>query len=184
MRPATFNNRKKGYILLLSVLVSSIILSISFGVYALSIKEIILASFLKDSAMALGAADRAVECTLYWDRAYPQDGFTYSIFSTSTKYVSQLGGPTIPYCDNVNISDNTQTGWLQINNPGDPSFPDTGNTTFTLNYPDNTCADVSVYKESISTTTIIANGYNMPCDASSLTNPRRTQRTIQVQGNF
>ena len=51
-------NGQKGYILLMAILISSIILAISFGIYALTIKEIILASFLKDSAKALGAADR------------------------------------------------------------------------------------------------------------------------------
>jgi len=160
----------------MAVLISSIILAISLGVYAISLKEVILASFLKDSARAFGAADRAVECTLYWDRSAPQNGFPYSIFSSSTLYVVPTGGGGAqPFCDNQLITDTSATGWTVTNSP-----VDTGLTVFSLQYPDGTCADVSVFKESNSTTTIIGNGY-INCDPN---NTRRTQRSIQVQGNF
>ena len=172
--------RAEGYILLMAILIASIILSISLGIYALTIKEVILASFLKDSSMALGAADRAMECTLYWDRSAPQNSFSYTIFTTSTPaYVYQPDGPDFAaICDTTNIRDAGLTGWSAVNNTAD-----TGLTSFSLNYADNTCADVSVFKESNGTTTIVANGYNI-CGAGNLNNPRRTQRTIQVQGNF
>ena len=166
-------NPKQGYILLMSVLVVSIILAISFGIYALSIKDLVLASYLKDSAVAFGAADKGVECTLYWDRGYPQNGMPYTIFSTSTQYVSPLGGGVSPYCDGTQL--NALPSWSSVNNTAD-----SGDTDFSLAFPDGTCADISVLKEGNSTTTIVSNGYNL-CDP---TNPRRTQRTIQVQGNF
>ena len=172
-------NGQKGYILLMAILISSIILAISFGIYALTIKEIILASFLKDSAKALGAADRAMECTLYWDRSSPQDGFSYTIFTTSTPdYTFQPNAIATAFCDTTDIRDVAQTGWTAVNGTAD-----TGLTTFTLNYPDNTCSEVSVFKESNATTTIVANGYNI-CGPTNVNIPRRTQRTIQVQGNF
>ncbi len=169
----------KGFILLIAVLVSSIILAISLGIYSLSIKEVILASFLKQSSRAFGAADRGIECALYWDRAVPQNGMPYTIFSTSTTYT------TIPpatldnaLCDVSRLDDPTAsptgTGWNVVNTPT------VGTTQFTLTYPDNTCAEVSVIKEGVTKTTIISNGYNT-CDAA---NERRTQRTIQVTGNF
>lgn len=171
--------QQKGYILLMAILIASIILAISFGIYALTIKEVILASFLKDSSMALGAADRAMECTLYWDRSAPQDGFSYTIFTTSTPdYTFQPGTVATALCDTTDIRDNSQTGWTAVN-----TTADTGLTTFTLSYPDKTCAEISVFKESNGTTTIVSNGYNI-CGAANLSNPRRTQRTIQVQGNF
>ncbi|MEK7118542.1 MAG: hypothetical protein AAB869_02920, partial [Patescibacteria group bacterium] len=79
---------KTGYILLLTLLVISILLAIGFGIYAISIKEVVLSSFLRDSEKALAAADRGAECALYWDRSFPQNGMPYTIFATGTSYTS------------------------------------------------------------------------------------------------
>lgn len=176
---STKQQKRRGFILLISVLVSSIILAISLGVYSLSIKEVILASFLKQSSLAFGAADRGIECTLYWDRTATQNGMPYTIFSTSTAYAT-IPSATLDTakCDTSRLDDSTAapigTGWTVTNTPL------VGTTQFTLTYPDNTCAEVTVIKEGVTKTTIISNGYNT-CDPS---NSRRTQRTIQVTGNF
>ncbi len=180
MRSITKHYKHKGFILLLAVLISSIVLAISLGVYSLSLKEVILASYLKDSAKAFGAADRAVECTLYWDRLAPYNGMPYTIFSTSSAYVT-ISSDTLDnaVCDNTQLDNSAAspagTGWTVTNVP-----PTTGMTAFTLTYPDGTCADVTVNKEVYAKTTVISNGYNN-CDP---TNDRRTQRTIQVTSNF
>jgi hypothetical protein len=171
------NTTERGYILLMAVLIVSVILAISFGIFALSIKDLILASYLKDSAKAFGAADKGIECALYWDRSTPQNGRAYTIFTTSTQYVAQVGGGSgiaNPVCDSVQLD--TLPSWTVVNTPD----PTTGTTNFSLIFPDNTCADIMVYKEGNSTTTVVSNGYNS-CDPNS---PRRTQRTIQVEGNF
>ncbi len=165
---------QRGYILLMSVLVASIILAISFGIYALSIKDLILSSYLKDSAVAFGAADKGIECALYWDRGTPANGRTYTIFTTSTAYVFQPtgGGIRPPICDATQLD--TSPTWSATN----PSA-NKGLTTFTLTFPDNACAEVSVFKDGDSTTTVVSNGYNL-CGPSNATNPRRTQRTIEA----
>ncbi len=166
-------NNEQGYILLLSVLVSSIILAISLGVYALSIKELVLASFLKDSARAFGAADRAMECTLYWDRSYPQNGMPYSIFATSTDYVVPTN-INLATCEGVQLN----TMWTI---PLGLLTPTTGTTQLVFTYTENnTCAEVNILKEGGTRTTIVSNGYSS-CDVN---NPRRTQRTIQVTGEY
>ncbi len=162
----------------MSVLIASIILAISLGVYALSIKDIVLAGYLKDSAVAFGAADKGVECALYWDRTAPQNGMPYTIFSTSTDYtpiVFGVSGVPTPICDTTRLD--TLVSWNVKNLPD----ATTGTTKFTLDFPDSTCAEVEIFKESNSTTTITSDGYNLPCNSIS---PRKTQRTIQVQGNF
>ena len=163
----------------MAVLIVSIILSISFGIYALSIKDVILASYLKDSARAFGAADKGIECALYWDRGAPQNGMPYTVFTTSTQYTNinfALTGH--PKCDSLDIDSvfPDPHNWTSVNAPD----PTTGTTNFFLTFPDNTCADILVFKESNSTTTVVSNGYST-CDPNG---PRRTQRTIQVQGNF
>lgn len=169
------SQEKKGFILLMSILVASVILAMSLGIYALSIKDLVLAGYLRDSAVAFGAADKGIECALYWDRSAPQDGLPYTIFTTSTQYVA-LNYAVLPppICDTTRLD--TLPTWSSVNTPD----PTTGTTNFTLTFPDNTCADLSIFKESNATTTVISNGYNT-CDTTS---PRRTQRTIQVQGNF
>lgn len=156
----------------MAVLIVSIILAISFGIFALSMKDVILASYLKDSAKAFGAADKGVECALYWDRSTPQNGRSYTLFTTSTQYIAESGGAS-PICDAQQL--NTLPSWNAVNTPD----PTTGTTNFSLTFPDGTCADIMVFKESNSTTTLVSNGYNTCAPGG-----RRTQRTIQVQGNF
>lgn len=170
IHPRTHAQKKKGYILLLTVLIVSIILATSFGVYALSIKEVILSSFLKDSQRAFSSADRAVECALYWDRSFPQNGLAYTLFATSSAYVPPSGansatcdGQVLPLLPSWTVTTTTATG----------------TTSFLINFSDNTCADVTVLKET-NQSTLTGNGYN-DCNTA---NPRRTQRTIQVSSNL
>ncbi len=171
LRTQLEDEKQGGYILLLTVLIVSIILAISFSIYALSIKEVILASFLRESEKAFTAADRAVECTIYWDRSFPQNGLPYTAFATSTTWVDPVNVNTV-VCDTTSLPlipwDNT-TGRTATR----------GITTFTMQYVDGTCADVTVIKEN-GGTNITTNGYNNCTPGAA----RRTQRTILVDSNI
>src|SRR3989338_4712994 len=163
---------QKGYILLLTVLVVSILLAISFGIYALTLKGIILASFLRDSQKAFSAADRAVECALYWDRSYPQNVMSHTVFATGTigtqyDYPGAVGSAQ---CDGVVLN----SAWTVVTQSGSAT------TTYPLTYTDGTCADVEVGKTGNEGTTVTGNGYNN----CTVGDPRRTQRTIQVLSNL
>lgn len=168
--------KKEGFILLLTVLVTSVILAISFSIFSISLKELIMASFLKNSAQAFVSADRGVECALFWDRtptpANPQSGITYTIFATSSAY-------QVP----TNLNSATCNG-TQLNisswSVGPRPSPLTGyETKFRVSFADATCVDVIVLKDD-GDTTVTANGFNN-CSASS---ERKTQRTIQVRTNL
>ena len=164
--------KQKCYILLLSVLIASILLAISFGIYALTLKGIILASFLRDSQKAFSAADRAVECALYWDRSYPQNGMSHTVFATGTigtqyDYPGAVGSAQ---CDGVVLN----SAWTVVTQSGSAT------TTYPLTYTDGTCADVEVGKTGNEGTTVTGNGYNN----CTVGDPRRTQRTIQVLSNL
>lgn len=163
-----------GYILLLTILVSSIILSISFGISTIAIKELRISNFLRDSTRAVAAASSGVECALYWDRAAPQNGFPYSIFATSTSYNAPSG------LSRAVCNDGTQDVQLFISDWVVSTETATGTTMFSLSYADGTCVDVTVIKVGNESTTVIGDGYNT-CDASS---PRRTQREIAVFTNI
>jgi len=58
-------NSKKGFVLLFTILVSSIVLLIALGISGISYREIILSSESRDGGIAFFAADSGIECALY-----------------------------------------------------------------------------------------------------------------------
>lgn len=168
--------KAEGFILLLTVLITSVILAISFSIYSISLKEMVLASFLDNAARAFVAADRGVECALYWDRvpsaANPQSSIVYTIFATSTAWNPPATfANVLVACDGLQLSLAT---WSSARIDADH-----GLSSFSLTFGDATCVDVIVSKD-FEVTTVTANGYNS-CSAS---NVRKTQRTIQVRYNL
>lgn len=161
-----------GYILLLSILISSIMMALGFGIHTLALKELVLSTFARESSRAFANADRAMECALYWDRAFPQNGMPYTIYATSSFYQDIPPGQlNNAKCDNVAIN----SVWTRS-----AYTPNSALTTYLINdAASQTCASVAVQKTPTGTT-ITSNGYST-CD---VTNVRRTQRTIEVYSNF
>lgn len=62
-----YQNRCRGAVLLISILVSSVVLSVGLGVYNRTYKELVFASFWKQAQTAFSAADSGLECAIYWD---------------------------------------------------------------------------------------------------------------------
>lgn len=166
----------RGYALLLAILIANIILAMSLGVFSIALKEVMLATYLKDSQSAFGAADHLLECALYWDRSFPQNGMPYTIFATSTGYVTP-GAINSAVCDGIqlNLAAAPPAGnnWFVTKTAVD------GRTTFSMKFLDGTCADVTVLHNAAGVL-VTSNGYNN-CNAN---NPRRTQRTIEVFTNI
>ena len=160
----------RGYILLLAVLIVSVILSISFSIYSLAIKEVQLSSFLNDSSKAFTASDVAAECALYWDRSFPQDGMRDTIFATSSDYVTDpnLSQAT---CDGIQLS---TSNWV-VSGLG----AETGETDFTLNFANGTYANVVVVKSLAGETRITSDGYNTAANTD-----RKVMRTIEIDSNI
>lgn len=147
---------RRGFTLLLAVLVSGILLALGFAIFNIVSKEVILSSSGRESQFAFYAADTGVECALYWD--YQADAFS----AESTD---------IPACGGLDLNtyEKTDDGFGNITTTFSFSLGDA------VNYP---CADVEVLKEADTlVTTIIASGFN----TCVITNPRRLERTIQVQ---
>lgn len=61
------NTTNRGVVLLISVLVASVALAVGFGVYNRTYKELLFASFWKQTQTAFAAADAGLECVMYWD---------------------------------------------------------------------------------------------------------------------
>ncbi|MFZ2303769.1 MAG: hypothetical protein WAV98_03220, partial [Minisyncoccia bacterium] len=59
--------RKRGVVLLIAILVGGVALAVGFGVYHRTYKELLFASFWKQTQVAFSAADSGLECALYWE---------------------------------------------------------------------------------------------------------------------
>lgn len=167
---------EQGYILLLAILMTSIFLSISLGIYSISIKEIILASFLRDSQKALAAADRGSECALYWDNIYRTTAINKTIFANNSVFTQSPIAATTASCSGIAIMTDTTAAWTVT------TTANSGDTRFTLPFSNGSCANVRVYKTTVPTNrvTITSDGLS-DCNAANL---RRTQRTIEVNFGF
>lgn len=144
------SKRKKGFTLLIAVLVSGVLLAISLAIFNITIKELLLSSSGRDSQFAFYAADSGAECALYWD----QKG---GAFSTST--------PGTVSCNGSNISGVGGVGY---------------NTAMVFQFEiGGFCSIVSVTKsETHPRTKVESKGYNTTCD--NTVNPRRIERAIRV----
>lgn len=60
---------QRGFAMLFTVLIVSLILSIALGISNITLKQTILSSLAKDSQVAFYQADTAVECGMYYDLA-------------------------------------------------------------------------------------------------------------------
>lgn len=185
----TANKKEDGFILVLTMIIVSISLAISFSTYSVSIKEVALGSYMRESERAFFVADRALECALFWDRTpLVAGGMPYTPFPTSTLWTNSsfTGANTMAKvtCNtgviNMQLDSVTAIGCGPAWSTNTPApTPTTGTTIFHLNYSDGTCADVTVTKVGINTN-ITVNGYNTTNAAST----RRTQRTIFASYNL
>src|SRR3989338_7920619 len=60
-------SKKRGFALLIAVIVSTIILTIGLSIINTALKEIILASTVRNSLTSFYIADTGAGCALYWD---------------------------------------------------------------------------------------------------------------------
>lgn len=193
------NKKDNGYVLLLAVLISSIILAMSMGIFSISLKEVSLATFARDSVKAFSASSRGLECAMFADRI--NRDVSYSA-GEAKEYFASRGtiGDYTPFAegDSVQIRENLNKTafddpWSATNRPklecfgnsdipvsATSSGPVSGTSTFQIGFPDGACADVTVEKSGIETT-FVSNGFSDSCTS---TNPRRTQRTISVRVNI
>ncbi len=58
---------KRGFTLLLSLVVVSIVLSVGLGVFDIVFRELMFSGMSRESQKAFYAADTGAECAMYWD---------------------------------------------------------------------------------------------------------------------
>lgn len=154
-----------GFVILFTVLISSIVLAISLGISSVSYKELILSSTTRDGQYAFNTANTGIECALFND-------IKNRIFDTNPQ-----GKPI--------SCDQSAGGTTLIEDRGSGVF------NFKLDMVINksgalSCMDVEIIKTisgTVESTTITSRGYNMSCDtrSSPTTNPLKVvERVIQV----
>jgi hypothetical protein len=164
---------KKGFALLLSLIVTSILLVVGIGVSNIAFREIYLSSIGNQSEIAFYAAETGLECGLYWDKVDPWKG---GVSAATSTFVNQnnpgSGGVISGNVDCVGVSNSFAP------------FPvgSSNNVKFNINNP---CVVVEVNKDfggnpedDINAITIITStGYNTCNDLD----PRRVGRTLELE---
>lgn len=99
--------RKRGVVLLIAILVSSVALAVGLGVYNRTYKELLFASYWKQTQIAFAAADSGLECALYWDAhpAAPAVCFGANITGWTPGFAGSFSNiPVFGGCVDVTIS--------------------------------------------------------------------------------
>ena len=171
-------SEQKGFTLLLSLLVISIILSVSFGVFDVMTKELKLSGIGRESQISFYAADAGIECAYFWDIKHP--GFDDSAFDLDNNNVSSVE------CGEDDVSD------ASFEDKDGNGLKETSSFNFNMGDTNNKtekCAEVTVSKATGDnydcggqnckdiTTTIESKGYNYSCGSKS---PHKVERGIRV----
>lgn len=147
------NNYKKGYALYTAIILTGVLILVSYVTANISAKELLFSISQADSHLAFYNADTGSECAMYWDVKNPNatPPGSLSAFDVSTS---------------GNITCNNQT--FTVGGGGNLT------NTFTLNLSQG-CATVSVTKDVVNGTTQIKSyGYNV-CPGA-----RRLERGITI----
>ncbi|MES2623263.1 MAG: hypothetical protein V4576_02525 [Patescibacteria group bacterium] len=154
-------SKKKGISLVIALIMMTLLLSISFSISNIILRQIRLANVSTNSQLSFYAADSALECALYWDTKTDGtvegsiDG-TVAVFGSSTSAASAANRivcgayPENPLGLKKSFDVNTQTA----------------STTFEVAYGSTTCASVEVLKSPYRTR-ISVNGYNTGMNADA-----------------
>lgn len=151
--------QQKGFVILFTILISTIILMIGLGIFSIATRETVLSSTAREAQYAFYAADTGVECGLYAQAA------------------------------NVLISGGGQfecgSGTVQVDGAGQyPGLPFTFNVL--VDEDQRSCAKVTIFDTTTSSGAfarrIISQGYNI-CDTSGqplIKNPILVERDLDV----
>jgi hypothetical protein len=169
-------NKNKGFTLLFSTLVASLILVIAMAIANISLQQFLLSSAGRESQRAFYYADTGIDCAQYYDRKSP-GGFNFPTpddkdstgpIDCGADLVS--GEPTITSTNSNNTG--TTTSIYKIN-PSDTcdSEAKRRNPSFEIQ------VEKGKVREDVYFTIIRARGYNT-CD---INNPRRVERGLLIR---
>jgi hypothetical protein len=196
-------NRQKGFALLIGVVVASVLVSITFVMFSISLKQISLSTTGKNSQYAFYAADTGIECALYADnkinKVFVDPVATVNGGNTNVTPERPVN-PTPFICSNQTIREEVNNltliqGRDGSNNPTPVEVDDVIYSKglvwrFTVDSPTtDQCAIVTVSKYvtpdpnvsnvEILNTKLESRGYNT-CPTINPTDPQRVERGLEV----
>lgn len=181
--------QEKGFVLAFSLLISSIVLALAFGIFNILLKQIVLTSTAANSQVSFYAADAGAECALYWDThnsrppgppAYDlNDEYIYDykgVFALNGNYPDTQLSPN-PYTPQVNFTCGSSLIGL--------THTTEGGNSFSFEIDGGKCAKLTVekiYKDFDTFDTKIESlGYNVPCADIERGGKKIVERAIRVQ---
>ncbi len=166
-----YKKNERGVTLLIAIVVTSMMLMVSFVVANVALKQLVLADAGVESQYAFYNADSGADCAVYWDIKTS----SISQFATSTAGTITCGANTVGVGNPQTVptvpSVSAVVGGGGVSNP---------TSIFKLDFAKG-CAIVRVTKENNGYTTIDSRGYNT-CDTSAI---KRYERgiTLTYEGN-
>ncbi len=166
----------RGFVLLFTVVISSIILAMALGISNVNYKEQLLAIQARDSTISFFAADAGAECGLYWDRqtdifiGVANGGTQFPIISCNE--TAMVGNGSADEGDGLVVYD------FPLASAGLPI----GEGCAPLKVTTNTEVGKDALGNPIIGTKIESFGYNAACDdISSTSSLRIVERSLKVQ---
>lgn len=119
----------KGFALLFSVLVSSLLLTIGLSIFSIVLKEFSISTATRQSIHAFYAADSGIECIMYWDNFLGGEVFTYNAENRKIKcgsFSSQIDPEDIGdeglIAFDTKIPDTSFRNFVKIDNVNGPNY--------------------------------------------------------------
>jgi len=157
------NNKQSGVSLIIAMLLTSFILSLTFSISNIILRQIRMTTISSNSQKAFFAADSAMECAAYWDRTA----------STSPAHMNSLYGSAVfgSSTTNFTVGTNPINCGDDVNNPYSFSktvslSPESTESNFYLSFGEDMCAFVKVTKTP-ELTNIYTRGYNTKIDTAT-----------------
>lgn len=165
--------RMGGFVLLIALLVSSVMLTAGLAVSRIIVRQIYMASVQRDSQVALFAADAGIECAKYWkDVLRIASVYGNTNLGNEIKCNGQilhkvgLGGAPLLVEDFSDTGDTSNTFWFNVGSGINLS-----------------CAVVTIYP--IGVKEILSNGYNVSCDNNGTPSGGRiVERSLERSRTF
>lgn len=151
--PPTIYNLQpnRGFAMLFSVLISSLLVVIGLSIFNLTLKELTISTAARESQAAFYAAHAGLECALYWDNPYGKDtsgdgidgdptAFARSGDSSGSSAEDTRVGLITANCNEVDVNNNYSTPIP----PGGTTI--TTATFFVTSLSDGPCVTIEVSK--------------------------------------
>lgn len=187
-RKKTADVSKRGFTVLISIVIASIVIAIALSIMGITMKQLTLAGIARESEVAFQAANAGVECIRFYDIS-ASNGDSFDVPGNGTEQSTRT---TLSCLSGVVLNTASSSDGDYLAASGEEQL-------FTWTWDSGSvCTDVSVYKfysssgvedmdplitdrdcpEGVECTVIKARGYNAPCNAIS--SSRVVERELTV----